>query len=49
MARTRIKLAQERLDAASRRDEVKYKILRGNAEKLYRFQSAEPPANAIRH
>ncbi len=31
-----IKLAHERLDAASS-PEVQYKILRGNAEKLYRF------------
>ena len=44
-----IKLAQERLDAANVSDEVKWKILRGNAEKLYRFQAAEPPANVIRH
>ena len=43
-----IKLMQERLTAANLSDEVKYKILRGNAEKLYRFTPSEPPANPIR-
>ena len=44
-----IKLAHERLEAAGLSDEVKWKILRGNAERLYRFTPAEPPANVIRH
>jgi hypothetical protein len=26
--------------------ETQYKILRGNAEKLYRFTAAEPPATS---
>ena len=43
-----LKLAHERLDAANLSDEVKYKILRGNAEKLYRFTPAEIPKHAIR-
>jgi predicted TIM-barrel fold metal-dependent hydrolase len=38
-----IKLAHERLNAANLSDQVKYKILRGNAEKLYRFTPSEPP------
>jgi predicted TIM-barrel fold metal-dependent hydrolase len=38
-----LKLSRERLDAAGIRDEVQYKILRGNAEKLYRFTPSEPP------
>jgi predicted TIM-barrel fold metal-dependent hydrolase len=37
-----IKLAHERLHGLP--PEVQYKILRGNAEKLYRFTPAEPPA-----
>ncbi len=28
-------------------DETQYKILRGNAERLYRFTPAEPPANSL--
>ena len=39
-----IKLAQERLNAAGLSPEVQYKILRGNAEKLYRFTPSAPPA-----
>jgi predicted TIM-barrel fold metal-dependent hydrolase len=38
-----IKLAHERLDAAHLTDAQKYKILRGNAERLYRFTSSTPP------
>ncbi len=38
-----IKLAHERLDAANLSAEVKYKILRGNAERLYRFTPSTPP------
>lgn len=38
-----MKLAKERLEAAGLTDEVKYKILRGNAEKLYRFTPSVPP------
>jgi predicted TIM-barrel fold metal-dependent hydrolase len=38
-----IKLAHERLDAAHLTDAQKYKILRGNAERLYRFSSSAPP------
>jgi len=37
-----IKLAHERL--AGLPEEVQYKILRGNAEKLYRFTPSQPPA-----
>ncbi len=39
-----LKLAHERLDAAGLTPEQKYKILRGNAERLYQFQAADPPA-----
>jgi hypothetical protein len=39
-----IKLAHERLNHAKLPDELQYKILRGNAEKLYRFNPAEPSA-----
>ena len=39
-----LKLTQERLEAAGLSDEVKYKIMRGNAERLYQFTAAEPPA-----
>jgi predicted TIM-barrel fold metal-dependent hydrolase len=38
-----LKLAHERLDAAHLTDEQKFKILRGNAEKLYRFTPSVPP------
>jgi predicted TIM-barrel fold metal-dependent hydrolase len=38
-----IKLAHERLAGLS--EEVQYKILRGNAEKLYRFTPSEPPTS----
>jgi predicted TIM-barrel fold metal-dependent hydrolase len=38
-----IKLAQERLNAANLSAEVQYKILRGNAEKLYQFTPSAPP------
>ena len=38
-----MKLAHERLDAAGLPPEVQYKILRGNAEKLYRFTPSAPP------
>lgn len=38
-----LKLAHERLDAAGLTDEQKYKILRGNAEKLYQFTPDAPP------
>ena len=38
-----LKLAHERLDAAGLTDLQKYKILRGNAEKLYHFTPATPP------
>jgi predicted TIM-barrel fold metal-dependent hydrolase len=38
-----LKLAHERLDAAGLSPEVQYKILRGNAEKLYQFEASEPP------
>ena len=43
-----LKLAHERLDAANLSAEVKYKILRGNAEKLYRFVPAEVPKDVVR-
>jgi predicted TIM-barrel fold metal-dependent hydrolase len=36
-----IKLAHERLDGLP--EDVQYKILRGNAERLYRFTPSEPP------
>jgi hypothetical protein len=39
-----IKLARERLDAAGLTPEQQYKILRGNAEKLYQFTPSTPPA-----
>jgi predicted TIM-barrel fold metal-dependent hydrolase len=39
-----LKLAHERLEAAGLSDEVKRKILRGNAERLYRFTPAELPS-----
>jgi predicted TIM-barrel fold metal-dependent hydrolase len=38
-----LKLAHERLDAAGLSPEVQYKILRGNAEKLYQFEASAPP------
>jgi predicted TIM-barrel fold metal-dependent hydrolase len=38
-----LKLAHERLDAANLTDEQKFKIMRGNAEKLYRFTPSTPP------
>ncbi|HLY82229.1 MAG TPA: amidohydrolase family protein [Acidimicrobiales bacterium] len=38
-----IKLAHERLDAAGLSPAVQYKILRGNAERLYQFKAADPP------
>jgi predicted TIM-barrel fold metal-dependent hydrolase len=38
-----LKLAHERLDAAGLSPEVQFKILRGNAEKLYQFKASEPP------
>jgi len=38
-----IKLSRERLDAAGLSDEVQYKILRGNADKLYQFTPSDPP------
>jgi len=38
-----LKLAHERLDAAGLSPEVQFKILRGNAERLYQFEAAEPP------
>jgi len=38
-----IKLTQERLNSAGIAPEVQYKILRGNAEKLYRFTPSDPP------
>ena len=38
-----IKLAKERLDEAGLSPEVQYKILRGNAEELYRFTPSDPP------
>jgi predicted TIM-barrel fold metal-dependent hydrolase len=37
-----IKLAKERLDAAGLSAEVQYKILRGNAERLYQFTPDDP-------
>ena len=37
-----LKLAHERLNAANIREEVQYKILRGTAEKLYRFTPTDP-------
>jgi predicted TIM-barrel fold metal-dependent hydrolase len=40
-----IKLAQERLHGLP--DDVQYKILRGNAERLYRFTPAEPLAKSV--
>jgi predicted TIM-barrel fold metal-dependent hydrolase len=39
-----IKLAHERLDGLP--EDVQYKILRGNAERLYRFTPSTPPATA---
>jgi hypothetical protein len=39
-----IKLAHERLQGLT--EDVQYKILRGNAERLYRFTPAPPPAKA---
>jgi predicted TIM-barrel fold metal-dependent hydrolase len=38
-----IKLAHERLEAAGLSPEVQYKILRGNAERLYHFTPSAPP------
>ena len=38
-----LKLAHERLDAAGLSPTAKYKILRGNAERLYQFKADEPP------
>ena len=38
-----LKLAHERLDAAGLSPAVQYKILRGNAERLYQFEASEPP------
>jgi predicted TIM-barrel fold metal-dependent hydrolase len=39
-----LKLAHERLDHAKLSEELQYKILRGNAEKLYQFTPSAPPA-----
>jgi predicted TIM-barrel fold metal-dependent hydrolase len=41
-----ISLANKRLNDAGLSDEVQYKILRGNAERLYQFTPSEPPALA---
>jgi predicted TIM-barrel fold metal-dependent hydrolase len=38
-----LKLAHERLNAAGLTPEQQFKILRGNAERLYQFQAADPP------
>jgi len=38
-----LKLAHERLSAANLTDVQKYKILRGNAERLYQFTPSAPP------
>jgi predicted TIM-barrel fold metal-dependent hydrolase len=38
-----IKLAHERLEAAGLSPEVQFKILRGNAERLYHFTPSAPP------
>jgi predicted TIM-barrel fold metal-dependent hydrolase len=38
-----LKLAHERLDAAGLSPDIQYKILRGNAERLYQFTAADPP------
>ncbi len=38
-----LKLAHERLDAAGLTPEQQYKILRGNAERLYQFTPSAPP------
>jgi predicted TIM-barrel fold metal-dependent hydrolase len=38
-----LKLARERLDAAGLTPEQKYKVLRGNAERLYQFKASSPP------
>ena len=37
-----LKLARERLNAANLSTEVQYKILRGNAERLYQFSAPVP-------
>lgn len=42
-----LKLAHERLSAANLTDVQKYKVMRGNAEKLYQFTPSTPP-NIIR-
>lgn len=42
-----LKLAHERLQAANLTDEQKYKIMRGNAERLYQFTPSAPP-NIVR-
>ena len=41
-----IGVARKILDEAGLSAETQHKILRGNAEKLYRFTPAEPPAPA---
>ena len=41
-----ITLARQRLEAAGLSDEVQYKILRGNAERLYHFTPSLPPVVA---
>jgi hypothetical protein len=41
-----IGVARKLLDDAGLSPETQYKILRGNAERLYRFTPAEPPAAA---
>jgi len=38
-----LKLAREHLDQAGISPAVQYKILRGNAERLYQFKASEPP------
>ena len=38
-----LKLAHERLDAAGLTREQQYKVMRGNAEKLYQFTPSAPP------
>ena len=43
-----IKIANEQLSTVSLTDEAKYKMLRGNAERLFRFKAAEIPGAGLR-
>jgi hypothetical protein len=43
-----MKLMNDRVAAAGLTAEQQWKVLRGNAERLFQFTPAEPPSNIIR-